>query len=157
MEGYLRNLAIDIEIERDAIFLGFQANPFKYIGEATVYAFPSLYEGFPNALCEAMACGLPVISADCQSGPREILAPYTDINTVIDNIEFAPYGILVPTCDGIMYDYNVDLTREEKILSDSIIGVIKNIEILNKYSIAASNRVKEFGIKNIIDIWESVI
>src|SRR5690625_2500259 len=64
LKSYLISLSKQLELEDDVYFLGFQKNPFKYLVNSDVYAFPSLYEGFPNALCEAMACGLPVISTD---------------------------------------------------------------------------------------------
>jgi len=53
---------------------GFQVNPIAWYHSADVFVLPSLVEGMPNVLLEAMACGTPVIAADCQSGPREILA-----------------------------------------------------------------------------------
>jgi glycosyltransferase involved in cell wall biosynthesis len=80
----------------DVYFLGFQKNPFKFIARSKLFVFPSLWEGFPNALVEAMACGVCVVSSDCRSGPREILAPNTDFNHQTQKPEFAEYGVLMP-------------------------------------------------------------
>lgn len=82
----------------DRVFLvGFDNNPYKYFAKSDVFLFTSLYEGFPNVLVEALACGLPVISSDCRSGPREILAPNSDVRFQLeDGLEITEYGILVP-------------------------------------------------------------
>lgn len=158
LEGYFKKLATDLGLEKNVYFLGFQKNPFKYIKRSTIYVFPSLYEGFPNALCEAMACGIPVISADCKSGPREILAPDTDIKQETSKeIEYGTYGILVPVCDGQMYEYNDNLTEEEKLLSKSIIELLENKDLLKKHSSNAFNRVNDFAQENIIKLWENEI
>lgn len=71
-------------IDADVRFEGFLANPFAYMRRAAIVVMSSVYEGFGNVLVEAMACGTPVVSTDCPSGPREIL----------DN---GRYGLLVPT------------------------------------------------------------
>ena len=66
---------------------GFVANPFAYMAMSSVFVLSSRWEGLPNVLIEALACGIPVVSTDCPSGPVEIL-------------ENGRYGVLTPVGDA---------------------------------------------------------
>ena len=53
--------------------IGFQSNPMSFMKHADVFVLPSLWEGLPGVLIEAMACGTPVVATDCPGGSHEIL------------------------------------------------------------------------------------
>ena len=89
----LRSLANELGLCDNVIFLGFKANPFKYMKRADMLVLSSLREAFGNVLVEAMACEIPVISTDCRSGPREIIAPNTDVKQSTQEIEYGKYGV----------------------------------------------------------------
>lgn len=71
--GSLEELARDLGVAGDVDLPGFDANPYRYMARAAVFAHSSRYEGSGNVLIEALACGTPVVATDCPSGPREIL------------------------------------------------------------------------------------
>lgn len=82
--------------DRQVYFLGYNKNPFPYLKASNLYVLTSDWEGLPLALAEALVCNLPIISSDCNTGPREILAPGMNNNDSITYPYEAQYGILMP-------------------------------------------------------------
>ena len=82
----LKELTVHLQIAEDVYFPGFVDNPYVWMKNSKLFVLSSAYEGLPNALIQAMACGTPVISTDCPTGPEEIL-------------ESGKWGRLVPVGD----------------------------------------------------------
>lgn len=83
-QAELRCLAQRLGISRRVLLPGHVHQPYYLMRRTRLFVLSSLWEGCPNVLLEAMACGCPIVSTDCPSGPRELLA-------------HGRYGRLVPT------------------------------------------------------------
>lgn len=102
LENSLKQQAAQAGINDKVIFTGFEKNPFSYIKKSNCFVLSSYTEGFPNVLLEALSCGKPVISTDCKSGPRELLAPGTPVLQQVEkDFELAAYGLLTPVDDAV--------------------------------------------------------
>lgn len=141
----LKKLAIELNIDEMVHFLGFVANPYKYLKNGSLLVLSSKNEGLPNVIIEALNCGCPVISTDCISGPREILAPDTDIAYQLkDRIEYAKYGVLTPVL-------------ESTFLSEAITKLASDNELLEYYRQIGSERASYFNENNSIDQYINLI
>jgi glycosyltransferase involved in cell wall biosynthesis len=72
--SHLESMARELGIASQVVMPGFVANPWQWMARAALFVLPSRWEGFGSVLVEAMACGTPVVAADCEYGPREILS-----------------------------------------------------------------------------------
>lgn len=96
-EAALREMAQELGIADRVIFAGFHADPTPFYRTADLFVLSSDYEGFGNVIVEALACGTPVVSTDCPSGPSEILeggeygtlVPVGDVHALVDAIDAA--------------------------------------------------------------------
>jgi N-acetylgalactosamine-N,N'-diacetylbacillosaminyl-diphospho-undecaprenol 4-alpha-N-acetylgalactosaminyltransferase len=113
----LRELVRRLDIESSVHFLGYCSNPFTYISRSDLYIMASETEGLPNVIIEALACGTPVVSSDCISGPREILSPGSDFTRILSNaIEYAAYGVLYPVGNtGLLAEAMLRLLSDETL------------------------------------------
>ena len=93
-QAELMRLADELGIAGALSLPGYVPNPFAYMARAAVFVLSSIHEGFGNVVAEALACGCPVVSTDCPSGPAEILddgrfgalVPVRDPNAMADAI-----------------------------------------------------------------------
>ncbi len=134
-EGILRKeleiLASKLNINKCVDFVGFKFNPYAWIAKADIFVLSSDFEGLPNVVIEAMACGTPVISTDCASGPNELITNGKN-------------GILVPTVD-------------ENALAEAMGTLLRNENLRKKFSKRARKRAEDFRIEKIIPQYEELL
>ena len=135
----------------DIYFLGYQENPYSFVEKSDWFILTSSWEGFPMVIGEAMACGTPVISSDCETGPREFLTKDIDSLTHNRNCQEAEYGILIPVIDS----------SYEKNDIESLVGqldkLVSNKNLHDRYKEIGLERIHQFSSEKIMESWEHTI
>ena len=98
---------------------------------ASLFVLSSLWEGLPNVLLEAMACGTAVIATDCPSGPSEIITSGKN-------------GILVPT-------------EDEQALAEAIRILLKDERLRTRYALEGRKRAEDFRMEIILQRYEDIL
>ena len=140
----------------DLFLLGEQANPYKFIAHSTLFVLPSVWEGFPNVLLEAMACKTPIVSADCQSGPRELLAPGSDFRATACEAEQTENGILLPPFGAQEPAAEDPLSEEEALWVATLGRLLDAPEAAKPMADAAYKRVQAFRTEGIVAQWRAL-
>lgn len=156
-KGYLDELIKDYKLEESVFLRGFVQNVRDELIKSDCFVMPSMVEGFPMALCEAISCGLPAVCSDFYSGARDIIAPEYEGETLTDKYILAEYGILAPKCSGIHYKACDPLEKQEKVLSDAMIEMIYNDAIRKKYREISKKSIERFSISECVNQWIRVI
>lgn len=129
--GELQQLIDHLKMNDKILLVGRQTDVVSYYTKSKIFAFSSLYEGFPNALQEAMFFGLACVSTDCPTGPSEMIED----------------GI-----NGYLIEVDNELKMSEKL------NLLMNDENLRQsLGSNAQESIKPYEIKNIISKWKELI
>lgn len=142
-----RKLAEDLGIKADVLFTGVRKNPFPLLEKADVYALTSESEGFPNALIEAMACGVPCVSVNCKTGPAEILNEDYRECAGKQEVYLGDYGIITPVFKGEKNVNTGEFTKEEEIYAAELKRMLTDEKLSESYKEKAQKRAQEFSVE----------
>ncbi|MDD3322939.1 MAG: glycosyltransferase family 4 protein [Paludibacter sp.] len=127
LENILKARIIEQKLVDKIVLRGLTSDVVTNYLESSIYVMSSRYEGLPMVLIEAMSCGLPIISFDCECGPREI------ISDSIDGFLIEPLNI--------------------KALADKISYLIENDKLRKEMGKNALDKAKKFSIDTIMPQW----
>ena len=129
-----RKLAQGLGIGEHVFFTGVMKKPFPLLKKASAYALTSSMEGFPNALVEAMALGVPAIASDCLTGPAEII-----------HTKDGDAGVLLPVFSDHK-DLDAGSIPEEDVrLADEILKILKDPALATDLSAKGKTRAADFS------------
>ncbi len=159
LKSELQNLITKLNLHQNVFLLGNQNNVFPYLRDSACFVFSSLWEGFPMTLIEALSIDLPVISADCKTGPREILCPQLELDSNIEYPHLCRYGILTNPFNRESIFEGLDevpLLESEQMLTDSMLKIIESPELVKKCSNGLEFAL-ELDNKLIVKKWQNLL
>ena len=137
----------EAQASADVVFCGFLSNPFPFVRRADVFAFPSALEGLGQSLLEALACGTTIVASDCDSGPREILAPETDYRRRTLTIDPVSCGLLLPPP-------TVDWKAVDARTVDEWVSALLHVRTHGLDTRRAClERARDFAIESVVEHW----
>lgn len=149
LEKELANEICLLQLQDNVTLMGFVYNPMDYVEKAELFVFSSVVEGFGNVLLEVMRIGKPIVSTDCDFGPRELLAPDTDFRKKTDKIEYAEYGVLVPVM--------TQGERSIEIMAEAVLQMLQDEQMRESYQRKAAERIKKFEIGQTAEEWLAML
>lgn len=157
LKGMLEELVNAYRLENNIVLYGFTSELDKYVSKCRAFVFPSMFEGMPTALLQAMAVGTPCLVTDFYSGAREVLGDENTPDEHIRSILYTKWGIMSPVCSGKYLSANDPLEVEEELLAKNMIDILRNDELRSKYSDASKKRSYDFDNSTVIKKWIEVI
>lgn len=152
LKDYLEMICNRFNVSDQVIFAGYTYYPGDYLEHARAFVMASKAEGFPNAMVEAMAYGVPVITTDSPGGCGEIVGK----KQCGSEIQYCEYGILTPYIKGKAPRFS-ELESEEILLGKAILEVLENDEIYQQYHKASLARAEYYGKERIMKMWDNII
>ncbi len=130
LENELKNLTNELKLSETVVFTGKTKRVELEYSKASVYVMSSRWEGLPMTLIEAQFFGLPSISTDCKTGPREVLSHNN--------------GILVKVDDVVN-------------LADTLILLLSDSNLREELSLSAKLNSSRYSITEVTNQWESFL
>lgn len=134
-----------IDENAEVYFAGFEGNPYKYLSRSKVFVLTSDTEGMPLVIIEAMCCGIPVISTDCNTGPRELLSKEGAHQSLLKgSINYTDYGILIPVGDI-------------NALTCALLNILDNDEMYSDYVKRSAIRARDFFYQKYLKEYNKIL
>lgn len=157
LKEMLQKLIDAYHLGKNVFLKGFTNELDKYVAHCRVFVFPSMFEGMPTALLQAMAVGTPCLVTDFYSGAREVLGDEKTPTEHICDTLHTEWGIMTPVCSGKYYNADEPLEKEELLLAEAMISLLNDDDLREKYSLAAKKRSYHFDNNTVIKKWMEVI